>query len=135
MPGLLCARERQTQDNSCAMLCLRTRNRSNGECATRFSGFQFRFEETRFLGRDRTLIESPSVIDNKYAKVSIGPYSAHSRVTCRGVIINIEQRLCHSIRDGLGDLLSLGGLLQVLAQFVQCPQVWLHFEQRFRMES
>ena len=50
------------------------------------------------------------------------------------MIVDIQQRLRDSVRNGLGNRRPIFGLFQVVAEFIKCPQVRLHFERRFGME-
>src|SRR5215472_17893284 len=60
--------------------------------------------------------------------------SMHGSKTSSSMVIDIEQRLRDSVGDSFGNLCALLGLLQVVAQTIQRPQVCLHFEWRLRVQ-
>ena len=54
--------------------------------------------------------------------------SMHGRKARPGMVIDVEQGLRDGIGDSFGNLCALFGLLQVVAQTIQRPQVCLYFE-------
>src|SRR6266566_210687 len=108
--------------------------RLNDERTSSFADLQLGFKQARLVEGDSTGFKATSIVGDIDLQMVVHTNSMHGSKTRSSVVIDIEQGLRDGVRDSFGNLCALFGLLQVVAQTIQRPQVCLYFEWRLRVE-